>query len=375
MASLTTKTFSTLVSDQVASIQGACNSLLDFTIGSVLRSIIEANSTVVLWIQGLILQLLTTTRAATSNGADLDSFVADFGVSRLAAAQASGHVTFSRFTAMAQAVVPVNSLVQSTDGAQKYTVTIDAGNAAYSAALGGYVMAAGVSSVIVPVQAVTAGAAANAVIGGVSTLGQAIAGIDTVTNAIAFTNGADAESDAALRTRFIAYIASLSKATKAAIGYIITAMQQGLVYSLTENYLYAGAYSPGYFYVVVDDGTGYPSSTLLSSVANAVDSVRAFTITFGVFAPVVETADVSMTISTASGYDHAATVDLVVAALSSYINTLALGQALPYSRLAQIAYDASPGVVNATSVLLNGGTSDLSATAKQVIKSGSLAVA
>ena len=47
-----------------------------------------------------------------------------------------------------------------------------------------------------------------------------------------------------------------------------------MTYTLVENQTYAGATQYGYFYVVVDDGTGSPSSTLLSSVANAIDAVR-----------------------------------------------------------------------------------------------------
>jgi hypothetical protein len=75
-----------------------------------------------------------------------------------------------------------------------------------------------------------------------------------------------------------------------------------------------------------------------------------------------------MTATVASGYDPVATKALITAALKTYINSLALGQSLTYSRLAQIAYDASPGVTNVTAVTLNGGTSDLAATVQQVVK-------
>lgn len=83
-----------------------------------------------------------------------------------------------------------------------------------------------------------------------------------------------------------------------------------------------------------------------------------------------------MAITTASGYTHSAVVSTVQAALLNYINTLPLGTTLAYSRLAQIAYDASPAVTNVTGVTLNGGTSDVTATALQVIKttSGSVVV-
>lgn len=372
---ITTQDFTTLVRNQVAAIQGAAAALVDLTVGSILRAVVEANAAVVLWLQGLILQVLAITRAATSSGADLDSWVGDFGVTRLAATFSTGLVTFSRFTATLQAVVLVGTKVQSSDGTQSYAVTLDATNPAYSATLGGYVLAAGVASINVPVQALAGGTGGNAVIGGINTLGQAIAGVDTATNSAAFTNGADAESDANLRTRFIAWVASLSKATKSAIGFAITSLKTGVSYALVENQAYGGATQYGYFYVVVDDGTGFPTGTFLSTVSNAVDAVRPFTSTFGVFAPVVLTANIAMTITTAAGYDHTATALLVKTAIQNYINALVLGQSLSFSRLAQVAYDASPGVTNVTGVTLNSATADLAATSQQVIKAGTVAVA
>ena len=113
MANLTTKTFAQLVSDQVTAIQGAARTLIDFTIGSILRSIVESNSAVALWVQGLILQLLATTRAATSAGTDLDSWAADFNFYRLVAVAASGQVVFSRFTATQAAFIPVGTQIQT----------------------------------------------------------------------------------------------------------------------------------------------------------------------------------------------------------------------------------------------------------------------
>lgn len=375
MASIPTQDWVTLVRNQVSAIQGYAKVLVDLTVGSVLRAVVEANAAVVVWLQGLLLQVLAITRAATSSGADLDSWVADFGVTRLPAVPATGTVTFSRFTTTQQVVVPIGATVQTSDGTQQFTVTIDTTNPAYNAGLGGYVIAAGVGNVTAPVQAVTAGAAGNAVAGSVTVIAGAIAGVDTVTNTAAFVNGADAESDAALRTRFIAYVASLSKATKNAVIYAVTSIKQGMVCALVENQTYAGATQYGYFYVVVDDGTGSPPSTLLSSVANAIDAVRPVCSTFGVFAPVVVNASVAMTISTATGYDHTSTATLVKNALTSYINSLPLGTTLPFSRLAQVAYDASPGVTNVTGVTLNSGTSDLTATSQQVIKASTITVA
>jgi uncharacterized phage protein gp47/JayE len=265
-------------------------------------------------------------------------------------------------------------VVQTADGTQRFTVVADTTNAAYSAAQGGYVIAAGTSSLGVLVQNQAAGAAGNVVAGAISVLASAIPYVDTVSNAAAFTNGADAETDAALRIRFVAYIASLSKATKEAIGEAITSLQIGVSYSITENYEYNGTYQPGYFYVVVDDGTGAPGSTFLSAVSNAIDAVRGFTISFGVFGPTVLTANVVMTATIASSYDPVATKALAQAAVEAYIASLQLGDTLAYTRLAQVAYDASPGITNITSLTLNGGTADLTATAQERILTGTVTV-
>jgi uncharacterized phage protein gp47/JayE len=81
-----------------------------------------------------------------------------------------------------------------------------------------------------------------------------------------------------------------------------------------------------------------------------------------------------MTITTAAGYDHIATAALVTTALTNYINSLPLGTPLAWSRLAQVAYDASPGVTNVAAVLLNGATADIATTNQQVIKAGTVSV-
>lgn len=372
---LQTQDFTTLVRNQVAAIQGTSSALLDFEVGSILLSIVESNTANIgLWLQGLMLELLAVTRAGTSIGNDLDTWVGDFGLTRLPAVAATGQVTFSRFTNTQQAIVPLGQQIETADGTQIFTVTLDTTNPNYNVALNGYIILANTSSIDVPVQANTAGSIGNLASGALNTITQPILYVDTATNAAAFTNGIDAETDPALRIRFVAYLASLARATKAAIGYAITSVQQGLQYTLTENQNYSGATNYGYFYVVVDDGTGTPSSTLLTTVGNAIEAYRACAISFGVFAPVIETANVAMTIITASGYNHSTVTATVQTALQNYINSLTLGTTLYYTRLYQIAYDASPGVVDVASVTLNSGTSDLVATNKQVIKAGTITV-
>lgn len=363
---ISTKDFVTIVTDQITAIQAKSAQLINFTIGSVLRALVESNAAVGLWIQGLIVSLLATTRAATSVGNDVDTYMADFGLARLPAIAANGFVTFSRFTPTLQATIPFGSLVQTADGSQKYAVTIDIANPAYTA--GGYVIAPGVTSVTVPAAAQAAAAAGNVGANQITTLSQAITYVDTVNNSAAFTSGTDAETDTQFRARFIAYLASLSRATKAAIAYAISTVQTTAVFTLIENQQYGGTTDMGYFTLVVDDGTGAPITSFINAVSAAVDAVRPITTRFGVFSPVIVNATVTMTIVIAAGYDATATRLAVKTALQLYVNSLTLGQTLIFSRLTQVAYDASLGVANITAVAVNSGTADIVATTKQVVK-------
>ncbi|MBX9901260.1 MAG: baseplate J/gp47 family protein, partial [Burkholderiaceae bacterium] len=198
---INTKTFTTYVTDQVTSIQARSSQLVNFTIGSVLRALVETNAAIALWFQGMIVALLATTRAATSNSSDLDAWMADFGLTRLPAVAAKGNVTFARFTATAQAVIPIGAVVQTADGSQLFTVVIDVANGAYSAGLGGYVMGIGTTNVTVPVVANVLGSAGNVLANPIKSLTQSITFVDTVTNASHLTAGSYAEADAALRAR------------------------------------------------------------------------------------------------------------------------------------------------------------------------------
>ena len=204
--------------------------------------------------------------------------------------------------------------------------------------------------------------------GSITVLTTAIPGVDTVTNASAFINGIDAETDAALPV-----------ALRALPGLALEGDQSGR--RLRGHQRAAGAEStrsprirtmtapttPGYFYVVVDDGTGYPSTTLLTNVGNAIDAVRAAGQHASASSPRRSRPPTSaMTITTASGYTHADVVAAVAAALTNFINGLPLGTGLPYTQLASVAYERA-GRDNATGILLNSGTPTWRPTSKQKI--------
>ena len=368
------RNFSTLVEQTAAAVQGSAAQLLDFTTGSVLRALLEANASLALWLQWLTMLVLQTTRLATSSGSDVDSFGADFGMTRLTAVAAQGSVTFSRYTPTMAALIPTGTTVTTSDSTTQFTVGTDSTNAAWSASQNGYLLGAGVASVTVPVIATVAGSAGNVLAGTISLVTSALPGIDTVTNALSLTGGLDAETDDAFRLRFQSFINSRTRATVQAVNYATTSIQQGVNCTVQENTDGNGDFRPGKFLVTVDDGSGSPPATLLTSIQAAVDVVRPVGSIFAVNAPTVLPANISLTLIIAQGSNNATAIAAVNSAIGTFVNTLPVGSSLPFTRLAQLAYDASPAVTNVTGLTLQGGTADLVASPATVIKLGSLAI-
>ena len=371
---LSLQTFTSLVQNMAAAVQAAATQLLDLTVGSAMRAVLEANASVALWMQWLILQVLQTTRAATSTGADLDSWMADMSLTRLPAVAATGGVTFARFTPTASALIPAGALVRTADGSQTFSVSIDPTNPSWTAASNGYTVAAGLASLTLPVLAQTPGSAGNVQSGAITLLASAIPGIDTVTNAAPLQNGLDAESDAALRTRFQNFVQSRSRATPLAVGYAVSSIQQGLNYTVQENVDTTGTSRMGSFVVTLDDGSGYPSASLLATATTAVEAVRPIGSIFTVQPPTVVTANVSLVLTVPAGTSKPPVVATVAQALQTYINSLPIGAPLPLTKLAQVAYAGSPSVVNVAQLQINGTSSDLLPPVSGVVKAGVVAV-
>lgn len=362
------QSFTTLVQNMAAAVQSAAASALDMSIGSVGRAILEANASVVLWLQWLLVQVLQMARASTSTGADLDSWMADFSVTRLPASSATGAVTFSRITPGLATIVPTGAVVRTADASQSFTVAAVPSAPNWSADGSGYTVAATASSIDVPVTAVAAGSAGNVQAGTITQLATAIPGIDAVTNGLALTGGRDAESDAALRARFLAFIQSRSLATPLAVSNAVTSVQQGLSYAIAENVDAAGNSRPGNFVVTVNDGSGNPSSALLAAVQAAIDAVRPVGSTFMVRPPAIVAAAVQLSLATASGSASAGTVARVVSAITTYTAALGIGEVLSLTRIAQLAYGADSSITNVTGVTINGSAADLAPPAGGIVQ-------
>ena len=362
---LRTKAFPAIMRDSIAYVQSSGSRLIDFSVGSSLRAVLEASAGIGLWMQSELLRVAAASRLSSSSGADAESFVADYGLSRLPAVPAFGNVTFSRFSASQAASVPVGATVRAADLTQDYAVVADPAHPLFSAVSQSYVIPVGTLSASVPVRASVAGAGGNASAGTVSLIGSNIAGIDLVTNPLAMSGGDEAETDEELKGRFPLFISSLAKATRSAVGAAVAGVRQGLSFTVAVNTDEIGNFRPGHFVITVDDGSGAPSPALLSDVTTAVESVRALTETFSVRGPVAVPVDVALTVSTTPGTARAPVLQAVRDAVAAYVASLPVGATLPASRIAAVGYSVSGAVSNVSAITLNNGVGDVSVAAHQ----------
>jgi uncharacterized phage protein gp47/JayE len=377
--------FNAIVSNSAAAVQSACSKLLNLTTGSVLRSILEAFASIGLWLQYLIVQVWLGCRLATSTGADVDSFVQDYGMQRLKAVAATGQVTLSRASASQPAqIVPwfnadgttnTSGLAVTTlDGSQEFGVITDTTSQWWNAALGAYLIPPATTSIDVTVQALTAGSAGNVQANTISLLAAAVPFVDTVNNVAPFLNGQDAETDTEVKARFQNYISTLARGTKGAVAYAIASTQQGISYSIRENQDALGNYLPGNFVAMIELGSSPPTPQLISSVYAAIDAVRPIGSTFSVLAPTIVTVTISMTITVGPNGNKNVLIGSVQNAILDYIDILPVAAPLPWSKLIQIAYETDPNITNVSQVLLNGGTVDVNPGISGVIRAGTVAI-
>lgn len=369
---LSLRSFSSTVSAAVTAAQGASSSLLDLAVGTPGRAILESASGLGLWLQSVALQILTRNRLSTSQGEDIDSFIADFGLTREPGVAASGNIVFSSFSpSTASATIPVGALVLTIANIN-YTVFADSTHAAWNNAANGYIRSAGVQSLTLPVQCTQTGMIGNASAGAICLLGSAISGVDTVTNPAAFANGGDGQTDAAVRSGFVTWLNTLNRATLSAIVGAVEAIATNIMVQGVENADTAGNFLPGNIVLYVDDGSGAVSDAVITQAYTVANEYRASPTSIQVVRPEISTPAVSMTLALAPNSDVASVETLITTAISGYFNGLGIGQGAIYSRLSVLTYAASPSVVSVSNLLLNGETSDISGVTGVAIRAGAV---
>lgn len=375
------------------------NRIKNFGPNSVAGAIVNAVSAMLLFLQSQAQYIVNVTRAATSTGVDLTSFVTDYQLSppRLLAIPPQGQVTFSKFqAAIVPTVLPVGTVIQTNASPPSvpisYQVIADTSNGAYNAALNGYVCPVNGTSVSATCQAImtpgdTQAVNYNALAGTLSVIVSSGVPFDSCSNANDITNGVNQETDAALRVRFQYYIQSLSKATRSSLASAIASTQAGLTFTINDGLDQNGNPKSAYFTAVIDDGSGAISSGLLANIGTALDAVRAAGISRSVIAPTNITITINVTGTTVlQGFTTTGVRNAIQTALINYVNANGVGGyssstgvasgKLSYVGVANVVASfigsgANQGLSSYGGITINSGTTDITLTTYQLARTAS----
>lgn len=362
--------------------------------GSTLGAIFNAETALTVGLQAQIAYVAGIGRLATSTGADIDTFCAPFGIPRETAVAAQFDVAFST-SSPAQSQLTISAYnsatgtggtyVQTQSGTQ-FLVIADTSQPGYNAGLGAYVIPISGTTVNATVQAVVPGLGGNAQ---PNTINQILsvpgypapAGISSVNNPSSPTvKGSDAESDSAYIQRFQTTMGS-RWATAPAIQAAVAAAEAGLTYTIGDMLDQYGNAKPNFFSVIVaQQGTGAaPSQTLLNTITTVVQNNRPVGMPFTVVGPVLETVNVTATLTLNPGASSSAVVQAAQTAVAAYINGIGMqitgaSTTCQYAQILVVLKGIS-GVSNVTGLLVNSGTADLTATFGEMFSSGTITLA
>lgn len=201
----------------------------------------------------------------TASGEDLDARAADFypdEMVRLGALTASGQVTFGRTGIIGIVTIPAGHVVRVPDGPSFTTDALV------------QILAGFTTSAAVGITAEEGGADGNADAATITQL-DALAGVETVTNAAPTSGGQDEETDDAFRARIRAFIRSLGRGTVeslkfAALSAALDAFGRVISAEVVEDPAVVGTVR-----VYVDDGAGTISVTATLSATETVIAAAA----------------------------------------------------------------------------------------------------
>lgn len=283
----------------------------------------------------------------TAEAEYLERWASIWGVSRIPASFATGSVTFSGTNG---AVIPAGTELQRADGAL-FTVDADA------------TIAAGTATAAIT--AFDAGQAGNADTGAVMTLSTPIAGVNATATAGVLSGGADAETDDALRGRFIARIQNPPHGG-AAHDYEAWALA---VAGVTRAWVYPeelGAGTVTVRFVRDNDDSIIPDAGEVASVQAYIDNLRPVTADVTVAAPIADPLD--FTFSSISP-NTAAVKAAVEAELADLISREAEPGGMLYLSHIRAAISAAVGETN---YVLTSPSADVAAATGYITTLGAL---
>lgn len=365
------KDFTSIVASMINHAKASTNRITDFNVGSVARTIFEASA---VEIDELYQQIFIGLREAIQT-----AIYASFGFTRLAATAATNTITVSITPQAADVTIPAGTRFSFAGGATTYSsladVTITIGN----------------SSGDVLVSADVAGVAGNIDAGQAFSAQPSPTGFVSATNALAFTNGTEEETNEQLQDRFSGFIASISRGTLTSLDFGLRTVNltntAGIItervtsVSLVEPYVDNPTNPVGWVQAYIHNGVSGASAELLARAVEVVhgyyddDGVaipgwKAAGVQVDIAAATALTVDVTGVITVLLGYDSATLISEAEAEITEYLQGVEIGHPALFAEIISIVM-ALDGVDN---FVVSAPTADTASTATQKILPGTLTI-
>ena len=247
---------------------------------------------------------------STASGAQLDAHAMGRGISRKEALPARGVLAFSRADA-------VDTVCAAQGGGVSFVTVEDA------------VLAAGTLSATAAAEAAVGGAGTNAAAGKVTVLVSAPAGVEAVTNPAAFTGGADAEDDEALRRRLLESYAHVSNGPNAE-SYRQAALRCGGVASAAVKPRANGA---GTVAVYLGGQGETAAAAAVQAVKDQLEALREINVDVSVAAATEVEIPVSVYVKPREPHTFEAAKSAVQEAVAAFFRRMAVGEPFYTARL------------------------------------------
>ena len=284
--------------------------LSDINVGSVTRTLGEAISREIATVYQQINLAYLAGFIDTATGKSLDLVVAILGITRKTKDFAIGLVTFLRDTTIeGNITIPEGTQLSTSKGEATFVTTQLR------------TLQRGQVRIDIPVQASDAskGQAGIVAAGAITTLSQAIAGIDKVTNFEGTILGAEDETDPALRSRAKAVLRGLGKATLAALAQVIFEGRASLAEVYDPNSPIDKRSEPGKVVLLVESEPERFPSLRAAVEGTRAAGVEATLIARYVFFKPRIVAEVSSEVTPAG---KVKVINEIIAALQTYVDTL-----------------------------------------------------
>lgn len=365
------KDFPSIVLSMINHAKATQSKLTDFNIGSVARTMIEAPAVEIDELyQQMFNGLMESIPVAIYNSFDFD---------RLPATQANGIIRVTIASQGSNIVIPAGTEFASASLTVKFTSKTDT------------TITTGNTYADVFVSCSTSGVASNIAAACSFTMTPAPAGFVSASNAAAFTNGSDEETDDQRKWRFAEFIASLNHGTCAALLYgLKTASLTDANGLVTEYVKHASVYEPykldnqqpiAWVQCFIHNGTSGASSNLITRAAAVIDGYydsngnpvsgwKAAGVKVDVAAATNVSVAVTATLTAAAGYSSSALITQVTAAIQAYLYGLDIGMSALRAEIISAAM-AIEGVYN---FVMSAPASDTTATYAQKIVPGTFTI-